>query len=90
MAGATIWLHMARKQTLVQLNDELLAALDQRAVQEGRSRSELIREALEVYLAEGLEAEIDRRIVEAYTRIPQKEDPWAEEAGRRSIAEEPW
>jgi len=90
MTAATIWLHMARKQTLVQLTDELLAALDQRAVQEGRSRSELIREALEAYLAEGLEAEIDRRIVEAYTRIPQKEDPWAEEAGRRSIAEEPW
>lgn len=81
---------MARKQTLVQLTDELLAALDQRAVLEGRSRSELIREALEAYLAEGLEAEIDRRIVEAYTRVPQEEDPWAEEAGRRSIAEEPW
>lgn len=81
---------MARKQVLVQLTDALLAALDQRAVQEGRSRSELIREALEAYLAEGIEAEIDRRIVEAYTRIPQEEDPWDEEAGRRSIAEEPW
>lgn len=81
---------MARKQTLVQLSDALLAALDQRAVQEGKSRSELIREALEAYLAEGIEAEIDRAIIEGYTRVPQQEDPWAEEAGRRSIEEEPW
>lgn len=83
---------IARTQTLVQLSDTLLAHLDQRAGQEGRSRSELIREAIEAYLAEGIEAEIDRQIVEAYTRMPQQpwELEWADEAGRRMVEEEPW
>lgn len=82
---------MARKQTLVQLNDELLGLLDEKAARLRRSRSDLIRDALEHYLAAEREAEIDRAIIEGYTRIPQEEhDPWAEAAARRSIAEEPW
>jgi metal-responsive CopG/Arc/MetJ family transcriptional regulator len=75
----------------VQLNDELLELLDRKGARDGRSRSQLIREALEEYLHDEREAEIDRQIVEAYTRMPQPEhDPWAEAAARRSIAEEPW
>jgi len=82
---------VARKQTLVQLNDELLGLLDEKAARLRRSRSDLIRDALEHYLAAEREAEIDRAIIEGYTRIPQEEhDPWAEAAARRSIAEEPW
>ena len=75
----------------MQLNDELLELLDRKGARDGRSRSQLIREALEEYLHDEREAEIDRQIVEAYTRMPQPEhDPWAEAAARRSIAEEPW
>lgn len=82
---------VARKQTLVQLNDELLTLLDRRAARERCSRSQLIRNALEKYLHDERETEIDRRIVEAYTRMPQPEhDPWAEAAARRTIADEPW
>lgn len=81
---------MARRQTLVQLNDELLAALDQHAARTGRSRSEIIRNAVERYIGKSLQAEVDRSIVEGYTRVPQEDDPWAEAAGRESIAEEPW
>jgi metal-responsive CopG/Arc/MetJ family transcriptional regulator len=80
---------MARTQTLVQLSDELLERLDRLRASEGRSRSELIREAVERYLAEHHEAEIDRVIVEAYTRRPP-EDAWADEAARRMVASEPW
>jgi metal-responsive CopG/Arc/MetJ family transcriptional regulator len=79
---------MARTQALVQLTDELLARLDARADRERRSRSDLIREAVERYLTDDPEAEIDRRIVEAYTRRPQ-EDVWGDEPPRRLIAEEP-
>ena len=86
----TIWLHMARRQTLVQLSDELLAAIDQQAARTGRSRSEIIRTAVERHLRQILQADIDRAIVEGYTRFPQKEDAWAEAAARESIAEEPW
>lgn len=80
---------MSRKQTLVQLSDDLLDRLDRLRDREGRSRSDLIREAVEHYLAEDEEAEIDRLVVEAYTRQPA-EDAWADAAARRMIATEPW
>jgi len=64
---------IARKQTLVQLNDELVRLLDERATRERRSRSAVIRSAVESYLHDEREAEIDREIVEAYTRMPQTE-----------------
>ncbi len=81
---------MARAQTLVQLTDELLAALDQRAVATGRSRSDLIREAIEGYLAGVAAHAVDRQIIEGYRRVPQEADPWAEALARESIAAEPW
>jgi metal-responsive CopG/Arc/MetJ family transcriptional regulator len=82
---------MARRQTLVQLSDELLALLDERAARTGRSRSELIRSAIERELAEEREAAIDAAIVEGYRRIPQREhDLWADVSAKRSIADEPW
>jgi metal-responsive CopG/Arc/MetJ family transcriptional regulator len=80
---------MARTQTLVQLSDELLERLDARRAREGRSRSEVVREAIELYLAADREAEIDRLIVEAYTRRPPQ-DVWGDEAAKRMIAAERW
>ena len=82
---------MARRQTLVQLFDELFALLDERAVRTGRSRSELIRAAVEHEFAEDRAEAIDASIVEAYRRAPPPEhDRWAEASARRSIATEPW
>jgi metal-responsive CopG/Arc/MetJ family transcriptional regulator len=83
---------MARAQTLVQLTDELLELLDERAARERRSRSTLIREAIVDYLTDDLQAELDRRIVEGYQRVPQTddEDAWAEANARAAIREEPW
>lgn len=82
---------MARRQTLVQLTDELLALLDERAARSGRSRSELIRAAIERELAADAEAAIDAAIVEGYRRFPpQEHDPWAAVSAKRSIAAEPW
>ncbi|HWD08866.1 MAG TPA: CopG family transcriptional regulator [Actinomycetota bacterium] len=60
-----------RTETMVQLNEELLAVLDRKARESGVSRSQLIRQALEAYLASDREAELDRQIVEGYTRMPQ-------------------
>jgi metal-responsive CopG/Arc/MetJ family transcriptional regulator len=81
---------MARTQTIVQLSDGLLAELDARRAREGRSRSELIREAIEAYLADDREAAIDRAIVDGYTRIPPTQEFGAEWAARTLIAAEPW
>lgn len=87
----TIW-PVARTQTLVQLNEELLRRLDERAAREGRSRSALIREAIEGYMHDARSAEIDRQIVEGYTRMPETEEELAgvEQEMREMIEEEPW
>ena len=79
-----------RTQTLVQLSDELLSQLDERVAREGRSRSELIREAVSSYLAGDLEADIDRRLVDAYTRQPHEDLTGAYSAAVALIAAEPW
>jgi metal-responsive CopG/Arc/MetJ family transcriptional regulator len=81
-----------RTQTLVQLNEALLARLDERAARDSLSRSALIREAIESYLHDDVAAELDRRIVEGYTRVPQsaEEAAWAEASARDAIREEPW
>jgi metal-responsive CopG/Arc/MetJ family transcriptional regulator len=83
---------VARTQTLVQLSDELLRRLDERAAREGRSRSALIRDAIEDYLYDEEEARIDREIREGYERIPETEEElrWAEASAREAIREEPW
>ena len=76
---------------MVQLNETLLEVLDQRATATGRSRSDLIREAIEQYYTQDFEAAIDRAMVDGYTRIPDDEvDAFHEDLARRSIAEEPW
>lgn len=89
-----------RKQILVQLTDDLVAVLDRQARRRSVSRSQVIREAIEQYTHDELEAEIDRQIVEAYTRIPQEDDPAADWAAievaraldeeERKAGHEPW
>ena len=80
---------VARTPTLVQLTDDLLARLDGRVARDGRSRSELIREAIERYLADDPEAEIDRAIIEGYRRHPP-DDLHEDWPTRTSVAEESW
>ena len=80
---------MARTQTLVQLSDDLLQRLDAYRTREGRSRSEVVREAIESYLQADREAEIDRLLVAAYKRRPP-EDLWSDQAAKQMIAAEPW
>jgi metal-responsive CopG/Arc/MetJ family transcriptional regulator len=83
---------MARTQTLVQLTDDLLRRLDERAAREGRSRSALIRDAIEAFLHDEERDRITREIIEGYERIPPTEEElrMAEEGVREDIAEEPW
>ena len=76
---------------MVQLNDALLEILDQRATETGRSRSDLIRDAIEQYYKEDIEAAIDRAMVEGYTRVPDDDEfDYLAETGAVLIAEEPW
>lgn len=93
-AHATIGYHMpvSRTQTLVQLTDKLLRRLDERAAREGRSRSALIRDAIEAYLVDEERDEITRQIIEGYERMPETDEEMAvaEAEAREAIREEPW
>lgn len=76
---------MARKQVLVQLDDDLVSRLDEVAAQRGVSRSELLRRgALALLEAEDARA-ADEELREAYRRIPQ--DPAIVAAAARIAAE---
>jgi metal-responsive CopG/Arc/MetJ family transcriptional regulator len=65
--------NVARKQVLVQLDDAQVAALD-RIVEAERSRSELIREAIDLYLRAVAERLEDLRYAEAYRLVPENLD----------------
>jgi metal-responsive CopG/Arc/MetJ family transcriptional regulator len=81
-----------RTQTLVQLTQGLLQRLDERVAREGRSRSALIRDAIEAYLYDEEQVRIDREIREGYERIPETEEELAsaERSAIEGIREEPW
>lgn len=82
---------VARRQTLIQLDDARIAALDQRAAASGRSRSELIREAVDLLLGSGDTAVVDAAIVAGYERHPAPEqDAWTLESAIAAISAEPW
>lgn len=81
---------MARAQTIVQLTEELVEALDAEAARRGVSRSALIREALIAFLAERGEAATTQAIVEGYRRVPPvTPDDWGDLAaqGERATLE---
>jgi metal-responsive CopG/Arc/MetJ family transcriptional regulator len=83
---------VARIQTLVQLTSDLLRRLDERAAREGRSRSALIRDAIETYLHDEERDRITREIIEGYERMPttDEEMKMAEAGVREDIEEDPW
>lgn len=93
-----------RTQTLVQLTEELVELLDQRASRRGMSRSALIRELLAQALHEDRAGELSDRIVEGYRKAPQETgedawgdlDDWTRSNARRNLAalsreeDQPW
>ena len=62
---------VGRRQVLVQLDDALVAALDDRSRETGVSRSELIRTAIASHLRDREWEEADRAAIEAYRRLPE-------------------
>ena len=64
---------MARREVLVQLDDDLVDRLDEIAQARGASRSALLREGARAVIDADERAAADRRLIEAYRRLP--EDP---------------
>ncbi len=72
---------MPRKQVLVQLDDDLVARLDELASHLAMSRSELIRTAALALLERAWELEAEQVTIAAYLKQPQ--DPaWVATATR--------
>ncbi len=91
--GSDIFLEMPRKKpVLVQFDEDLLGRLDQLGEASGRSRSAMVRDAVERYVVRESEADKDRRTIEGYTRLPDAGEfaAAAKEGARRLIEEEPW
>ena len=76
---------MARKEVLVQLDDDLVRRLDELAAKGGVSRSELLRRGALAVLDAAEIVEADRELVDAYRRRPQ--DPAIVVAAARLAAE---
>ncbi len=64
---------MARRQVLVQLDDDLIERLAQIAAAEGTSRSALLRRGARAVIAAAELAAADAELIEAYRRVPQEE-----------------
>jgi len=76
---------MARRQVLVQLDDELVERLDELARRSEVSRSELLRRAALAVLQADEWAQADTRLIEGYTEYPP--DPALLEASEMLAAE---
>lgn len=75
---------MARRQVLVQLDDELVVQLDLIAAVLGINRSELLRRGARAVIAAENLADADRQLQAGYRRQPQ--DPSLVEAARQLAA----
>jgi metal-responsive CopG/Arc/MetJ family transcriptional regulator len=78
---------MARREVLVQLEDDLVKALDSIARERSTNRSEVIRRAARLLVDAVDEAKADAELIEAYRKHPQ--DPIETEAFMR-LALEAW
>lgn len=76
---------MARREVLVQLDDDLVTKLDKVAQRTGVSRSGLLRRAALAMLQADEWALADKRLVEGYTKYPP--DPALLEASQRLASE---
>jgi len=75
---------MSRREVLVQLDDDLVARLDEVAARSSVSRSELLRRAAHALIEADESAQADQRLVDGYTKYPP--DPLLLETSRRLAA----
>lgn len=75
---------VARREVLVQLDDQLVRRLDELAETLATNRSELLRRGAQAVLAAEELAGADRELIEAYRRQPP--DPAVVQSARRLAA----
>lgn len=79
-------------QVNLRLDDDIVVALDEIAAEEGRTRTDVVRDAVERRLAEQARRQTDAAYRRAYEEQPETEDELrrAEQAACRLTSEEPW
>lgn len=79
-------------QINIRVDQSTAEALDHLAAEEGRTRAEIVREALSRRLAEAKRNRIDVAYERAYADRPETPDELlrAEQAAARLISDEPW
>ena len=75
---------MARREVLVQLDDDLVGRLDEIARVRGTNRSALLRKGAQAVIDADERQDADRRLIDAYRRMP--EDPALIESAARLAA----
>lgn len=63
---------MAKKVIQVPVDEELLKDLDGLSKKQRKARSELIRQACQIYLQQAKQEEMDRLYQQGYERIPEE------------------
>lgn len=83
---------MARREVLVQLDDDLVEQLDRIANANDTNRSELLRRGARAILDLDRQRRTDRAVTDGYQRTPSTagEDAAAVASLREAILEEPW
>lgn len=83
---------MTRKPVLVQFSDDLIEQLDRIGDAQGRSRSAVVRDAVQRYIVQASDEIKDQLMAAAYERIPDDDefDAWAQASVRELVNEESW
>lgn len=74
----------------ISIPDELFSKIEELARTTGKSRSQLLREALNEYLLRRDPEEITRSMDEALADIEDQNDRWLGEAGRYTLERSEW
>lgn len=79
-------------QVNLRLDDDVVVALDEIAAEEGRTRTEVVRDAVERRLGEQARRHTDAAYRRAYEEQPETSDELrrAAHAASRLTSEEPW
>lgn len=77
-------------KTAISLPDKLFEQVDAYAQRTGRSRSQLVREALVEFLLRRDDDAVTRAMDDALADIDQSADRWAQEAGRQALERTEW
>ena len=76
----------------ISLPEDLLQGIERKRQVSGETRSEFFRRAVEAFLRQERERELEEQYVRGYLEMPEtaEEVEWVQAAGLAALAREPW